>query len=105
VISYHVAQRTRDLGIMLALGAERRDVIASVLRQGVTVIGIGLAIGLVLSLGVGRLAAGFLYGVRPTDPETFLLVAVLLGVVGMVATYLPARRAARVDPMISLRAD
>jgi predicted permease len=105
VISYHVAQRTRDLGIMLALGAERRDVIASVLRQGVTVIGTGLAIGLVLSLGVGRLAAGFLYGVRPTDPETFLLVAVLLGVVGMVATYLPARRAARVDPMISLRAD
>jgi predicted permease len=105
VISYHVAQRTRELGIMLALGAGRRDVIGSILRQGLTVILVGVGVGLILALGVGRLAAGFLYGLPPTDLETFVLVPVLLVAVALAASYVPARRAARVDPMVSLRAE
>ena len=105
VISYHVAQRTRELGIRLALGAGHRDVVMMVLRQGLEVIASGLGLGVVLALGVGRLASGFLFGVSGADPVTFVVVPATLGLVALVASYVPARRAARVDPMRSLRVD
>jgi len=105
VVSYHVAQRTRELGIRLALGAGTRDVVRMVLRQGLEVIAIGLGAGVVLALGVGRIASGFLFGVSGADPLTFVIVPAMLGFVALIASYVPARRAARVDPMRSLRVD
>jgi putative ABC transport system permease protein len=103
VISYLVSQRTQEIGIRLALGASGRDVFGMVIGQGARLAGLGIAIGLVAALGVTRLMAGYLYGVRPTDPLTFGAVAVLLIGVALLACYLPARRAMRVDPIVSLR--
>jgi predicted permease len=105
VIAYTVAQRTREIGIRLALGAQGRDVVGVVLRQGVVVIGIGIAIGLPAAMGIARLASAFLYGIGAADPATFVTVPVLLACVALLASFVPARRAARVDPMVSLRAD
>jgi len=105
VIAYRVAQRTRELGIRLALGARSLDVVMPVLREGLVVIGAGIAIGVPAALAVARLARGFLFGLGAADPVTFAIVLLLLGGVALLASYLPARRAARVDPMISLRAE
>ena len=105
VIAYQVAQRTRELGIRMALGAGKRDVIGTVLRPGLLLIGLALVIGLPLALATGRLASGFLYGVGVADPVTYLVVPVMFAAVALLASYLPARRAARVDPMVSLRAE
>jgi predicted permease len=105
VIAYDVAQRTRELGIRLALGARRSDIVAAVLRPSAIVIGIALIVGLPLALATGRLARQFLYGVGMADPVTFAIVPALLGSVALLASYLPARRAARTDPMVSLRAE
>ena len=103
VVSYGVAQRTNEIGIRMALGAERRDVLKMVLRQGLAPTLAGLAVGLVVAVGVSRLLSGFLYEVRPTDPVTFVCISLLLTVVALLATYLPARRATKVDPMVALR--
>jgi predicted permease len=103
VISYLVSQRTQEIGIRLALGASGRDVFGMVIGQGARLAGLGIAIGLVAALGVTRLMAGYLYGVGPTDPLTFGAVAVLLIGVALLACYVPARRAMRVDPIVSLR--
>lgn len=105
VIAYRVAQRTRELGIRLALGARGSDLVMPVLREGLVVIGTGLAIGIPAALAIGRLARGFLFGLGGADPVTFAAVPLPLGGVALLASYLPARRAARVDPMISLRAE
>jgi predicted permease len=105
VIAYHVAQRTRELGIRVALGARRRDVLGTVLRPGFFVIGIGVAIGMVIAIAVGSLARSFLYGIGPADPLTVVTVPLALGAIALLASYLPARRAARVDPMVSLRSE
>lgn len=105
VMSYSVAQRTREVGIRMALGARRRDVLAHVLRQGTLLTLTGVAIGVALGLAVTRLLAFFLYGVSPFDPLTFSAVAVVLLLVGVVATYLPARRATVIHPMVVLRED
>ena len=103
VISYSVGQRTREIGIRMALGAERRNVFGMILGQGARLAGLGIAIGLLVALGVTHLMASFLFGVKPTDPLTFVGVSLLLLGVALLACYIPARRATRVDPMIALR--
>ena len=103
VISYIVTERTHEIGIRLALGASRSNILRIVLRQGLGLAIVGVAVGLVCSLIVSHLMASLLYGVRPTDPLTFASVAFLfIGVAGL-ACYLPARRAMKVDPMFALR--
>jgi putative ABC transport system permease protein len=103
VISYSVAQRTQEIGIRMALGAERRNVFGMVLSQGARLAGLGIALGLVAALGVTRLMASFLYGVQPADPLTFAIVSLLLVGTALLACYLPARGATRVDPLVALR--
>jgi putative ABC transport system permease protein len=103
VISYSVLQRTQEIGIRMALGAQRRKVFGMVLGQGALLAGLGIGIGLVAALGVTRLLASFLYGVRPTDPLTFAGVSLLLLGIALLACYLPARRATRVDPIVALK--
>jgi predicted permease len=103
VISYLVGQRTREIGIRVALGARRKDVLQLVLGNGVKMALIGIAIGFVASLGLTRLMTKMLYGVSPTDPLTFLGVAAVLIIVALTACYIPARRAMRVDPTVALR--
>ncbi|WP_338873275.1 ABC transporter permease [Myxococcus stipitatus] len=105
VIGYSVAQRTREMGIRMALGAAKSDVLALVLRQGLKLAGLGVGLGLVLSLGLAHLLRTLLYGVAAYDAWTFVGVAALLGGVALLATWLPARRATRVDPIIALRAE
>lgn len=103
VLSYVVSQRTREIGVRIALGATPRDVSASVLQDGALLVGLGVAIGLVVASALTRLMSSLLYGVGTMDPVTFASVAALLGTVALVASYLPARRAARVDPAETLR--
>jgi putative ABC transport system permease protein len=103
VLSYTVSTRTRDFGIRMALGAERGDVVRTVLRHGAAPVISGLAAGCLLSLSVTRVLNSLLFEVKPADPATYALVAPLLAVVALLACYLPARRAAKVDPAVSLR--
>jgi predicted permease len=105
VISYIVSERTHEIGIRLALGAQSRNILRMVLRQGLALAIAGAAVGLVCALIVSHLMAGLLYGVRPTDPLTFAGVALLLIGVALLACYIPARRAIRVDPLVALRHD
>jgi putative ABC transport system permease protein len=103
LMSYGVARRTREIGIRMALGAGTHSVLALVLKEGMLLVSGGLAVGLIVAAAVTRLLASFLYGVSPLDALTFLAIPVVLAVVALLATYLPARRAVRVDPMIALR--
>ena len=102
-ISYVVSERTREIGVRLALGAQRGEILGMVLRQGLGLAISGAALGLIGALIVSRLIAGLLYGVRPTDPLTFLGVTLVLTIVALAACYIPARRAMRVDPLVALR--
>jgi len=103
VISYSVTQRTQEIGVRMALGADRRTVLGMVVGQGMRLAAIGAVIGCVAAYGVGQLLSSQLFEVNAADPETFLGVAVLLAFVALLACYLPARRATRVDPMTALR--
>ena len=103
VVNYSVTQRTRELGIRMALGAQRRDVFKLVLRKGLILVAWGSAIGLVACYWLSRLVSNQLYGVSPNDPTTLISVAVLLGAVALLASYIPARRATKVDPLVALR--
>ncbi len=103
VISHVINQRTQEIGIRMAMGARRLDVLRMVLRDGARMTLAGAAIGLIAALGLTRLLAGMLFGVTPTDPITFIAVAALLCGIALFACYVPARRAMRVDPMVALR--
>ena len=103
VISYSVAQRTRELGIRIALGAQKSDVLRLILRQGMTLVVAGIIFGIAASIGLTRLMATLLYGVSATDPLTFFALSIALLAVAFVACWLPARRATRVEPMEALR--
>jgi ABC-type antimicrobial peptide transport system permease subunit len=103
VMSYAVSRRTNEIGIRVALGASRSDVLVLIVRQALLLALIGSAIGIVGALSLSRLMASQLYGVQPIDPVTFITVAALLMIVSLAASYIPARRAMRVDPMSALR--
>jgi ABC-type antimicrobial peptide transport system permease subunit len=103
VMSYTVAGRTREIGVRMALGAARGDVMQLVLRESMLLVTTGLVIGIPLSLASSRLLHGFLFGLNATDPFSLIAVILLLGVVAALAAFIPARRAAKVDPMVALR--
>ena len=103
VIAYTVSLRTHEFGVRLALGAQPRHVLRLVLGDGMKWVSLGLGLGVLTALGLTRLLASLLYGITATDPITFGGVSVLLGLVGLLACYLPARRATRVDPLVALR--
>ncbi len=103
VIAYSVAQRTREIGIRMALGGQRGDMLTMILRQSLTVVAVGLGIGLVAAFAATRLLASLLYGVGANDLFTYAAVVLLLGVAALLASYIPARRAMKVDPMVALR--
>ena len=105
LLSYSVAQRTQEIGIRMALGADRAQVMRMVLRQAFALLSIGIAVGLALAFWSSRLLHGFLYGTKQYDPWTLILVPAVLLVFGIVAAFIPARRAASVDPMQALRAE
>jgi ABC-type antimicrobial peptide transport system permease subunit len=103
VISYFVSERTHEIGIRLALGAQRHDIFGTILGQGLKLVILGAGVGLIGAVVVSRSMSRLLYGVKPTDPLTFVSVALLFITVALLACYLPARRAMKVDPMIALR--
>lgn len=105
LVAHSVARRRREIGIRLALGARPRQILLGTMSQGVTWVGIGIGIGLFLSAGAAQLLAGMLYGIRRLDPMVFTLIPAGLFAVAILASYIPARRATRVDPMIALRAE
>jgi putative ABC transport system permease protein len=105
MLAYTVVQRTQEIGIRMALGAQRAQVLALVLRKGVVLTATGIAIGLVGAAAGSRVLQGMLFGITPLDLTTFGAVSLLLGVVATFASYLPARRATRVDPMLALRTE
>jgi len=103
VVSYAVARQTRDIGIRMALGAQKTSILAMVLKHGLLLLAIGLVIGIAGSIGLTRFLAGYLYEVSTTDPVTFVLAPIIITIVSMLACYIPARRAARTNPMETLR--
>ena len=103
VVSYAAVQRTHEIGIRVALGANRVDILRMVLGQSIVIVGVGILVGLGISLAATRLVAGLLVGISPTDPVTFISVVVVLAVVAIAACWLPAHRATRVNPLVALR--
>jgi putative ABC transport system permease protein len=105
ILAFQAEARTHEIGIRMALGAHGRDLVRLVLRSSVRLVVIGIALKLAVSMGATRLLAGLLYGVAPVDPATFAAVPLLLAAVALMASYLPVRRATRVDPMVAKRAE
>jgi ABC-type antimicrobial peptide transport system permease subunit len=103
VMSYNVARRTNEIGIRLALGARREQVLGATMRESLVLVGIGVGIGIAIVLASSRFVASLLFGVPKNDAFSIALATAILGVVAAMAAYLPARRASRVDPMIALR--
>jgi ABC-type antimicrobial peptide transport system permease subunit len=104
-LAYFVAQRTREIGVRLALGAQTHEVMKMVMRQGMALTSLGVGIGLIGGLALARLMKSLLFGISATDPLTFAAVAALLTLVAMLACYIPARRAMKVDPVVALRCE
>lgn len=103
IVSYSVAQRTREIGIRVALGARKADVLRLVVGQGFVPVLAGVAVGLIGGAGLSRVMSALLYGLSPSDPVTFLGLSAALAIVALLASWVPARRAARVDPTVALR--
>ena len=104
-MAYSVSQRTHEIGVRMALGARAADVVLLVQRRALALVAAGLAIGLVAAAALSRAMSSVLFGLSAGDPATFAAVPVILAAVALVAGYLPARRAARVDPLVALRCD
>jgi len=102
-MNYSVALRTREIGLRLAIGAQPRQVLMLILKQGLMLTGIGVGLGLLAAFALTRLLTGLLFGVEALDPTTFATISLLLVLVSLLACYLPARRAMRIDPMMALR--
>jgi putative ABC transport system permease protein len=105
VIAYSVAQRTNEIGVRMALGAQVADVLWLVLRQGLRLVIIGIGIGLLISVVATRVLAAVLFGISPTDPLTFGATAILLVLVALIACWIPACRATKVDPLVALHCE
>ena len=105
VLAYDISQRTREIGIRGAIGATRAQIVGLIMRQSLWKIGIGLGIGLVSAIFLSRMMAGMLFELQPTDPGAYVVVSLLLTVVAILASFLPARRAARIDPIEALRTE
>ena len=105
VLALSVTERTREIGIRMAFGATRADMLKMVLKQGIVLVLIGLAFGIVGAYALAQLLSGLLFEIEPTDPITFLAVSLLLAVVAIIASALPARRATGIDPMSALRSN
>jgi predicted permease len=103
VISYAASQRTHEIGIRIALGAQPRQVLGLILRQGIVIVGIGVFAGLLSAAAMAKLVSDFLYGTSPVDPLTYVVTSILLAAIALLACYIPARRAMRVDPLVALR--
>ena len=103
LMAFSVSQRTQEIGVRMALGAARSEVLGMILRQGLRLVGIGLVLGAVGAFAFSRLMAGLLFGIGPTDAATFALTGVLLLIIATLACLVPARRASTVDPMVALR--
>ena len=103
VLSFHLARRTQEIGIRIALGAKRSNVLLMMVAQGALLAGVGIVIGLAGAFALSRFLSSLLYGVKPTDPPTFITVSLILAAVALVASYIPARRATKIDPMVALR--
>jgi putative ABC transport system permease protein len=103
VLSGSVTERTHEFGIRLALGAQRRDILRLVLRQGITLAALGIALGLIGASAATRVLQSLLFGIGLTDPVTFVAIPLLLALVALLACWFPARRATKVDPMVALR--
>jgi len=103
IMAYNVARRTHELGVRMALGAQKGEILKMIMGRGLRLTLIGLAIGAAGALALTRLMTNLLYGVRPSDPLTFIAVSLLLAIVALLACYIPARRAMKVDPMVALR--
>ena len=104
VISYGVVQRTKELGVRVALGAQRRDIVRMILRDGTLLAAAGILLGSLAALWVTRFLRSLLFGIETNDAATYVVAALLLGGVALIASYIPARRATRVDPLVALRA-
>jgi len=102
-MAYSVARRTHELGVRMALGAQKGEILKMIMGHGLRLTLLGLAIGAAGALALTRLMTNLLYGVRPSDPLTFIVVSLLLALVALLACYIPARRAMKVDPMVALR--
>ena len=105
VVAYSVSQRTREMGIRIALGASHRQVVGEIVRESVWPLAIGIAMGLAGAVAAGHAIASLLFDIRPTDPPTYMATALALSLTALTAAYIPARRAARVDPIVALRAE
>jgi ABC-type antimicrobial peptide transport system permease subunit len=105
VLAYSVSQRTREIGVRMALGAQPQKILALVLGRGMAIVAVGLGLGVGAALVLTRVLSFMLFGVRPDDPLTYAMIVPLLGVVAVAACYIPARRATRVEPMVALRCE
>jgi putative ABC transport system permease protein len=103
ILAYSVNQRTHEIGIRMALGAQRSAVLRMMLKQGITMVLIGLVLGLAASFAATRIVASYLFGVTPFDPVTFISAPILMLIVALLACFVPARRATKVDPLVALR--
>jgi predicted permease len=105
VMSYSVAQRTREIGVRIALGAQPRDVLRTVLSQALILTVMGLVLGVFGAIALSKFLVTLLFGIKPTDPLTFALVSIVLGTIAIVACFIPARRATKIDPLVALKAE